>query len=99
MSLNTNDELVDALEESGLVQSKHVAAAMRALDRAWFAPTEERGKSSAPLPGEGCYALNKPTKLGFGATMSSPQIQAQLLEVSKFATTFAKKTRIRHTSS
>ena len=81
MTITTNDQLVDTLQESGLVKNERVAAAMRAMDRAWFAPQEERGKSSAPLPGEGRYALNKPTKLGFGATMSSPQIQAELLEV------------------
>lgn len=81
MTITTNDQLVDTLQESGLVKNERVAAAMRAMDRAWFAPQEERGKSSAPLPGEGCYALNKPTKLGFGATMSSPQIQAELLEL------------------
>ena len=81
MTITTNDQLVDTLQESGLVKNERVAAAMRAMDRAWFAPQEERGKSSAPLPGEGCYALNKPTKLGFGATMTSPQIQAELLEV------------------
>lgn len=92
MSLTTNDELVDALQESGLVQTEHVAAAMRALDRAWFAPQEERGKSSAPLPGEGRYSLNNPTKIGFGATMSSPQIQAQLLEVTSFMTTCSYST-------
>ena len=92
MSITTNDELVDALQESGLVQTEHVAAAMRALDRAWFAPQEERGKSSAPLPGEGCYSLNNPTKIGFGATISSPQIQAQLLEVTSLMTTCAYST-------
>ena len=85
MTLTTNDQLVDALQESGLIQNARVTAAMRAMDRAWFAPQEQRGKSSAPLPAEGCYALNKPTKLGFGATMSSPQIQAQLLEVRNFS--------------
>lgn len=83
-----NTAMVDFLRETGAVKSERVLAALNAIDRKWFTPQfaaeeEERRnpqKSAASLPTE-YYDVSKPLKIGYGATMSSPQSHAQALEL------------------
>ena len=83
-----NEGLCEYLRSSKTVTSDRVLDVVSALDRKWFTPQyaaelRERAnpqKSAASLPTD-YYDLNKPLKIGFGATMSSPQSHIQALEL------------------
>ncbi|KNC50865.1 protein-L-isoaspartate O-methyltransferase [Thecamonas trahens ATCC 50062] len=66
-SASTNTRLVEALVRHDVIRSEAVAAAMKAVDRSLFAPSEPY--------------LDAPVYLGWGATISAPHMHAHALEV------------------
>ena len=67
----SNDTMVEALERNGIVKTKQVADAMRAVDRGLF--VREKGMEYADTP----------TPIGHNATISAPHMHAYCLEFLK----------------
>ncbi len=76
ISGSTNTEMVDSIVKAGLLSNRYAIKAMYDVDRADFISTCDTSTNNA----EEAYA-NKPVSLGFGATVSTPQFCAEVLDL------------------
>lgn len=67
----SNNAMVQALEEAGIIRDAHVKEAMLAVDRALFVPYKRNAYSDGPQP------------IGSGATISAPHMHGYCLELLK----------------
>ncbi|XP_042421514.1 protein-L-isoaspartate O-methyltransferase-like isoform X6 [Zingiber officinale] len=68
-SVGRNKELVDRLQQYGIIKSKRVKEVMEAIDRGHFVP-----------PGSTPY-VDSPMAIGYNATISAPHMHAACLEL------------------
>lgn len=67
--MDRNKAMVEYLQQHGVIKSKEVAEVMEAIDRGLFVPA-----GSSPY-------VDRPTQIGYNATISAPHMHASCLEL------------------